>query len=244
MPAISTLGNIARSSIATLSAISAGGENQFSRDVVAAVNNLNSVVADLEKRYASATPPIDQPAGKRYYDTTNQAWKGYKTALGTPVTFLDTSTAYQQSLSTGGNGTFKLGGPLDVNTTASTGSSIPAVMQSYTVPANTMAADGAAIAGICFGTGRAFDINFGPTIHTVNTLSSGSKFAYKVYAVRKDGATQKFGAAAFKNSDAEGITSIVKTGTVSNSAAGAIAFSNVRESGTTQSEVLLTKLIP
>src|SRR5690242_20197838 len=139
MPAISTLQNVARSSIATLSTISAGGENQFSRDVVAAVNNLNSVVADLEKRYASATPPVDQPAGKRYFDSTNSVWKGYKTALGTPVTVLETDKAYAQSLSSGGTATFKLGGNLDVNTTQASGVGLGAgnFTMKYQMPGST-----------------------------------------------------------------------------------------------------------
>lgn len=130
-----------------------GKQSADDRNLKTGVLNLNSVIADVEKKYASASAPLGKPQGKLWYDSGTSLLKLYHTALGTPATVLEPTKIYNTSLGTAGTATFKLGGAIDVNTTqVSTTSGAGTDLQKYTIPANVVAANDSCVFVTGFGT--------------------------------------------------------------------------------------------
>lgn len=181
------------------------------------INSLLLVAADLENNYAGASQPTDKPAGKIWFDSTNTLWKGYKTLAGTPVQFLEATTAYTADLSTGGTATFRLSGVINVNTTQVSKAGATGVLMTYTLPAGTLARDGQFVCVTAFGTktgvGGSYSLQprFGGTAIGTHGSGDGSAqtWAMRFWIVRTGAVTQDAGSYKVVNSDAVGATTLV-----------------------------------
>ena len=71
MPAISALSDLSTAVVSSGATIQSSWANTAWTNADTGVNNLNDVVADLEKNYASASAPTDKPEGKIWCDITN-----------------------------------------------------------------------------------------------------------------------------------------------------------------------------
>lgn len=187
-------------------------DNALLRGVV----DLNSAIADLEDNFASGDEPNAKVAGKMWYDSTNGLEKVYLTGNGTPVVLLDSATAYNQSLPTGGTATFKLGGNLDVNTDTVTRSGSPGNLMTYTVPGATLSSDSDALQLMSFG--RKTDTNLNDidlqvrvggavALDHVSAISTSTwTWAMKTWLVRTGASTLKAFSAMRYSSDAVGFS--------------------------------------
>lgn len=209
MPSISSLTTISKDALSTRGAIIASPEQSFSLVTVNGVNNLNSVVADLEDHHASASEPTDKPAGQTWFDSTNSLWKGYKTLNATsPVTFWTKENAYARTALTAGTATFSPGGALDVNTTQVVVSGGAGDLMTYTIPANTMAFDGDIIKStMVFSTGSGVtdsDPFFGSSTISLGGPVNGIPCIWKIYILRRGANTQTMFACSIQSIDSAG----------------------------------------
>ena len=177
MVALSTLSTIATDEDLTSGAnASASGVNAKLLSRRNLVNNLLTVSRQLESNDASGSAPTDKPEGKIWCDTTTDPalLKFYKdgsenteTVVGLTLTQTLTNKtltaiAAASTFATGGTATHKAMGVISVNTTAvgNVGAGEDDLM-SYTLPANTLDANGKAIRittwGYTVGTGVAND---------------------------------------------------------------------------------------
>lgn len=154
MPAISTLTTPSLTPWSQGDTITAALLNGNNSALRTGITDLNSAIADVEANYASASAPTDKPQGKEWYDTGNSLLKIYHTLNATaPATLLDTTYAYNQSLSTGGTATYKIAGKINVSTTtATTAAGATGVLMDYAVPAGTFATVGVTLQCVNFGT--------------------------------------------------------------------------------------------
>lgn len=184
------------------------------------INNLLTGLRDAESMYAGSGEPTDKPQGKIFFDTNASptVWKGYRTANGTPVTLLDTATAYQQALSTGGTATHKTGGRLtSVTTQVSLGAVTSGTLMTYTVSGATFGATGEVLIAEAFGTKTgttaAFSLQwrYATTgIGTAVNFTGTAAYDWHMYLclIRTGAATADAGFYAIASSDATGSTTL------------------------------------
>jgi hypothetical protein len=216
------------------------------------VNNLLTGMLDAESMYAGSGEPTDKPQGKVFYDTSATAWKGYKTASGTPVALLDASTAYAQDLSTAGTATFRVGGVIN-NDTTQVALSTTGVLESYTLPAGTLARDGQYVKITMWGTktnanaDASIQIRFNSGVqHTFTLDDNADEWLIEWWIVRTGAATQKFAAMMKMDRDDTGKTDLVGIGTDAETLANALSIdanlSSVNASDTVTKEVMIVEL--
>lgn len=172
------------------------------------VNNMLTGLRDAESMYAGSGEPVDRPQGKVYFDTATNFWRGYKTASGTPAYLLDASLAYTLDMATGGTGTFRIGGVLNVNTTAvSQTTTDTGVLMTYTLPAATLSRDGQYVHVVCFGTtasGQTFSLQSRFGAAAVDTHSGSNNitdWCIEFWVVRTGAATVDAGSYCIFNRD-------------------------------------------
>jgi hypothetical protein len=202
--------------------------NAHRRRVQGLANNILTGLRDRESLYAGSGQPTRKPQGKLYLDTDDSLYKGYKTSAGTPVALLDASTAYAQDLSSAGTATGKLGFPINVDTDESISNPPGLYEASYSLPADTLSADGQSIETVVAGTDPAgFSINFGDAEHG---LSSRGAWIAKQIMVRTASGAQRGVSVINGNRDDSGLTNLVGTvsGTEDETAAISIAMKKIR----------------
>ena len=80
MPAISALSDPATAAYVSKAKLTAAELNSSLNALRTGVVDLNDVVADLQKNFASASAPSDLVNGGLWYDSTNNVWKGRRSA--------------------------------------------------------------------------------------------------------------------------------------------------------------------
>lgn len=210
------------------------------------VEDLNSAIVDLEKNYASSSQPLAKVQGKEWYDSGNSILKLYHMTNGTPVGLLDTSNAYNQSLSTGGTATLKPMGTINVNTTQEVGGG-DGILMSYDIPANTLDADGKAFSVVAFG------INDGEAAQSWNvgtafnmSIGSGSGYWFiKGICIRSSSTNRKRCAYSKSNRDDPSELNFVDSESATTNWGSALTsrIDTATGTGTTQ-EIMITKLLP
>lgn len=213
------------------------------------VNNMLGSLRDRESMYAGSGQPIAKPQGKLFLDTDDTEWKGYPTpAATTRRQLMNAATAYNQSLSTGGTATFKLGGAIDVDTT-----SVEGAYQSYTVPANTLNANGAVLSAVCMmddsgagalNLGGNVDLN-GSTVIATGRGGTVTNSILKTLIVRTAAGTVKAFGFRKDNLDATGSTDLCEgNATASVDLTANVTLEMGTEGNNDANQAMLVKLLP
>ena len=221
MPAISTLATPSVTSWSQGDTVLAATLNANNSAIKTGVTNLNSAIADVENNYASASQPTDKPQGKNWYDSGNSLLKVYHTTNGTPVALLDTTYAYNQSLSTAGTATFKVGGKINMDTTAVSKAGVTGTLMTYAVPASTLNATGKALHCFAFGTksgassAATLQVRLGAVVLATHGLSAAVTDWYTdTWIIRRATATDPaVGSYEVLNRDDTGLTNLVHAAT-------------------------------
>lgn len=198
------------------------------------INNLLTAIQDAESLYAGSGEPTDKPQGKAYFDTATSLWMGYKTANGTPVTFADSALAYTVDFATAGTATFRKGGILS-DSVLSTDSALTGTgdfAQTYSLPAGTLARDGQGVHVVWWGTrsGAAGTFSLAPYFGSAagtavaSTVTSITDWIIEMWVFRTGAATQDFAWKCSFNRDDTGSTTLVDTGTLTETLSGAVTI--------------------
>lgn len=229
MPAISALTTPTLTTWSQGDTITAALLNGNNSALQTGVINLNSAIGDVEENYASASAPTDKPQGKLWYDSGNSVLKLYHTLNATaPASLLDSTSAYNQALSTAGTATFKLAGKVNVDYTQVSRAGATGALMTYTVPGGTLNASGVAMQSICFGTksGASSAASLQPrlagTALTTHTMSAACTDWYiENWIVRRASATlQAMGSFMMLNRDDTASTTLCDTTTSGATAIG------------------------
>ena len=212
--------------------ITAIEHNAHRRKTRLLMNHLLTGLLDKESGYAGSGQPISRKQGKLYLDTDDSLFKGYKTNAGTPVKVLESGLAYTLDLATAGTGTFRMGGPLNVNMTNSALALEGDFAQTYTLPAGTLARNGQYVHVVWSGTRSAavatFSLApyFGSAAGTAvaSTINSLTNWIIEMWVWRTGAATQDFAWKCSFNSDATGSTTLVSAGTLTETLSGAVTI--------------------
>ena len=215
---ISTLADLTNRPITGGSIVSSSDHEAWRNDLESRVANLNDCVADMASQRAGTSAPTDNTTeGQIWADTTNDPvlWKGDPDGSGADVDFViatHTQTLTNKTLTsptlnsptlvtvikdatfnTGGTETHKLMGVIDINTTA-VARSTAGVCMTYTLPANTLDANGKAIRITITGTkttttatwGAEFRFGTTPTARITETMPATDSvaWAYDILIVR------------------------------------------------------------
>ena len=152
--ATSTLADLTNYPV-TAGTITASDNENFRNAVETAIINLNDAAQALAS-FQAGSAASESLRGSVWGDTSNASraiWKGDPDGLGPDDEFLTRLEAYRISLATGGTATFKPSGIINVNTTSvSLSATTSATLQVYSVPANTLDANGKFLHVIAFGT--------------------------------------------------------------------------------------------
>jgi len=142
---------------------------------------LNDAAQAIATSQSAATAPATNRQGEIFFDTDTSYWLGDPDGSGHDDEFLTRLTAYNHALATGGTATHKLMGRLHTDTTADS-LSTAGDFTAYTLPANTLSANGQAVRvtwwGTKTGTNTAFSLqpkygstNYGTAMNTVGTAA-------------------------------------------------------------------------
>jgi len=204
----------------------------FSIDAL--LDQVKNALADIQNHRATSnhTPTDNAIAGQIAFDTTLDQLFLDPDGSGADDQVLTENTGYLGDLATAGTATFRVGGPLDVNTTDSGRGTAGDFAQIYTLPANTLSRDGQYVhvvwAGTRSGTAGTFSLApyFGSAAGTAvaSTINSLTAWVIEMWVIRTGVGTQDFAWKCSFNSDATGSTTLVSVGTLTEDETAAIAI--------------------
>lgn len=131
--------------------VDAGDHESWRNDTESRVAQLNDALQALASSNAGSGAPAKVRAGGYYFNTTDEQWVGAPDANDYDDQWLSELQAYLGDLANAGTDTFRVGGALDVDTDDVVQTEPPAVLHSYTVPANTLDSNHVFLATIGWG---------------------------------------------------------------------------------------------
>jgi len=224
-------------------------------NIDALIDEIKIALADIQNCRATSnhTPTDNDIAGQIAFDTTLDQWFGDPDGSGADDEILTRLTAYLVDCATAGSDTFRIGGPLNVDTTQVALAGSTGVLESYTLPAGTLARDGQYVHTIISGTktnanaSASIQIRFNTGVqHTFTLAAATTDWTIEWWIIRTGATAQDFSAYIVLNSDATGLTDLTKTGTDGETLANALAIdanlSAVNASDTVTKEIMITEL--
>ena len=177
------------------------------------------------------SPTENNIAGQIVHDPDDDKWYGDPDGSGADDDLATRLKAYAVAFATAGAGTFRAGGPLNVNTTDSALTAAADFAQTYTLPAGTLARDGQYVHVVWYGTrsGAAgvfsSQPHFGSAAGTVaSTIDNLTAWIIELWVFRTGAATQDYAWKCSFNSDATGSTTLVLSLVLSETLSGAVTI--------------------
>ena len=183
-PAISALSDPAKAAYVSKAKLTAAALNSSLNALRTGVVDLNDVVADLASNFAAASAP-ENDQGRIWYDTTNSQWKGDPDGSGADIVIAHNVTGKPPSV-------------LNVDTTAvSPGLGTTGSLITYTIPANTLNANGKILKITCWGTKAGanavtvMEVRLGGvSIDSIGTSSGTASWHFELLYIRTASSTQ------------------------------------------------------
>lgn len=242
---------------ADTSGIAAGQTNSASdvttwiSDVETRIQNLNDAAQAIATMQSGSSAPTARQ-GEIFFDTDDTSWFGDPDGSGHDSQFLDELTGYLADMATAGTATFRIGGPLVVDTTQVALAGSTGVLESYTLPAGTLARNGQHVEIIAWGTktganaDASIQARFNTGVEHTHTLTDDAdEWFIRWFIVRTGATTQKFCSTMIMDRDDTGETDLVGVGTDAETLANALAIdlnlSAVNGSDTVTKEVMIVR---
>ena len=224
----------------------------FSIDAL--IDQLKNLLTDIQNCRATSnhTPTDNAIAGQFAFDTTLDQWFGDPDGLGADDEVLTRLKAYTIDNATAGTATFRAGGPLNVNTTDSARTTTGDFAQTYALPAGSLARNGQYVHVVWWGSrsGAVGTFSLAPYFGSAagtavaSTINSLTYWIIELWVIRTGAATQDFAWKCSFNSDATGSTTLVSTGTLTETLSGAVTIKlnlSAISAGTVTQEGMLTE---
>ena len=186
-------------------------------EAAADLANINTAIQAIATMQSGSTAPSTNRRGEIFMDTDDNRWLGDPDGSGHDDEFLTRLQAKNIDIATGGTATHKLMGAINVNTTASARTTAGDFAQTYTLPANTLDANGKLIRVTWWGTrsGAVGTFSLQPKLGTTNvgtaiasTINSLTDWMVQCLIIRTGVGTQDIFFHAVFNSDATGSTTL------------------------------------
>lgn len=211
--------------------ISSTDHEAWRNDVESRVQDLNDAAQAIATSQSGSSEPSNVIQGQLFFDTDDTAWFGAPDTNNHDDQLLTELTAYLGDLATAGTATFRLGGAINVDTAQVSKAGATGVLESYTLPAGTLARDGQYVRIIIWGTksgGNAdstIQVRFNTGAqHSFTLAAAVTDWFIEWYIVRTGATAQKFVAGIILNRDDTGDTDLVGTGTDAETLANGLAI--------------------
>ena len=254
---LSTLSDLDLAEFSAGNQYEASDYNTMVQALETTINAAIDALQDIENHRAGSSAPTDNTTrGQIWADTTNAGRVILKVdpdGSGADDIIATAAEAYLIDFKTAGAATFRVGGVINVDTTQ-VALSTTGVLESYTLPAGTLARDGQAVRITMWGTktnanaDASIQIRFNSGVqHTFTLDDNADEWLIEWWIVRTGAATQKFAAMMKMDRDDTGKTDLVGIGTDAETLANALAIdanlSSVNASDTVTKEGMIVEFL-
>lgn len=221
---------------------SAGPMQAAIRDINGSLGQLNDAFQALGTFNSGGSPPTVERQGGIYFDTGLTQWLGDPDGAGYDTQLADELQGYLADFANAGTGTFRLGGPINVDTA---GATLDAADEEYkyTIPADTLSRDGAIVSALLVqsaGTaGNDLGVVWGSdTIAAFFSLAGSGGAVVETMVVRDAAGSQKSVAIGLSPSDGQGSVGKVVVSSHTQDETAAIDFGAAFETYTSGSRTM------